>query len=415
MGHSLASRRSWLRHSTCVALMTVGLGVFSPLSGARAVDQVTSRSLEELKKEIVDRAARKPQRSPADKVKVSDVEEAVAAIKTMDRDDWARGFMLPAERHFAEGRKLEAEGKIEQARESFITAYRLFKIGHYPTNNSSEKQRAYERGLEAFLAYGRYLEPRLEVVRIPFEGKEIVGYLRLPKAAGKVPLVYFATALDSRKEEWTERNEDLLDKGIGIFVTDMPGTGQAPIKVDVDAERMFSAALDYLTKRPEVDAGRIAFYGGSWSGYWAVKMSIVERERLRAVVAQGLPAHYYFQPEWQTTALKTPEYLMDLLPARSMIYQVDGLEAFLAYGPKLSLKTLGVLDKPSTRLLLVNGAKDTQVPIADLHVVAQTVPGAPKEAWINPEGRHMGSDAKMGSEDIRREVVTPWLVKMLKN
>lgn len=415
MSHSLASRHAWLRHSTCVALMAFGLATFSPMSGARAVDQVTSRSLEELKKEIVDRAARKPQRSPADKVKTSDVEEAVAAIKTMDRDDWARGFMLPAERHFAEGRKLEAEGKIEQAKEAFITAYRLFKIGHYPTNNSPEKQRAYERGLDAFLAYGKYLEPKLEVVRIPFEGKEIVGYLRLPKASGKVPLVYFATALDSRKEEWTERNEDLLDKGIGIFVTDMPGTGQAPIKVDVDAERMFSAALDYLTKRPEVDAGRIAFYGGSWSGYWAVKMSIVERARLRAVVAQGLPAHHYFQPEWQTTALKTPEYLMDLLPARSMIYQVEGLEAFLAYGPKLSLKTLGVLDKPSTRLLLVNGAKDTQVPIADLHLVAQTVPGAPKEAWINPEGRHMGSDLKMGSEDIRREVVTPWLVKMLKN
>ncbi len=415
MGHSFASRRSWLRHSTCLAPMAFGLGMLSSLSGALAVDQVTSRSLEELKKEIVDRAARKPQRSPADKVKVSDVEEAVAAIKTKDRDDWARGFMVPAERHFAEGRKLEAEGKIEQAREAFITAYRLFKIGHYPTNNSPEKQRAYERGLDAFLAYGKYLEPKLEVVRIPFEGKEIVGYLRLPKSSGKVPLVYFATALDSRKEEWTERNEDLLDKGIGIFVTDMPGTGQAPIKVDVSSERMFSAALDYLTKRPEIDAGRIAFYGGSWSGYWAVKMSIVERERLRAVVAQGLPAHHYFQPEWQTTALKTPEYLMDLLPARSVIYQVDGLEAFLAYGPKLSLKTLGILDKPSTRLLLVNGAKDTQVPIADLHLVAQTVPGAPKEVWINPEGRHMGGDLKMGSEDIRREVVTPWLVRMLKN
>ena len=142
MGHSLASWHAWPRHSTCVALMTFGLAIFSPMSGARAVDQVTSRSLEELKKEIVDRAARKPQRSPADKVKTSDVEEAVAAIKTMDRDDWARGFMLPAERHFAEGRKLEAEGKIEQARESFITAYRLFKIGHYPTNNSPEKQRA---------------------------------------------------------------------------------------------------------------------------------------------------------------------------------------------------------------------------------------------------------------------------------
>jgi fermentation-respiration switch protein FrsA (DUF1100 family) len=65
-------------------------------------------------------------------------------------------------------------------------------------------------------------------------------------------------------------------------------------------------------------------------------------------------------------------------------------------------------------LLVVNGAKDTQVPIADLHLVAQTVPGAPKEAWINPEGRHMGSDNKIGSEDIKAQIVTPWLVKKLK-
>ena len=398
----------------CKVSLSLGL-VIGLTSSAFAIDQVTVRSLQELKQEIIDRAEKKPQRSPAVKVEGKDIREAVAAIQTMDRDDWAKGFMIPAERHFAEGRKAEAEGKIDAARESYLAAYRLFKIAHYPTNNSPQKQKAYERGVESFLAYAKFLTPKLEVVRIPFEGKEIVGYLRLPKAEGKkVPLVYFATALDSRKEEWAERNEDLLDEGIGIFVTDMPGTGQAPIKVDVNSERMFSAALDYLSQRPEIDAKRLGFYGGSWSGYWAVKMSIVERARLKAVVAQGLPAHHYFHPEWQTIALKTPEYLMDLLPARSMIYGVEGLDAFLAYGPKLSLKTLGVLDKPSTQLLVVNGAKDTQVPIADLHLVAQTVPGAPKEAWINPEGRHMGSDNKIGSEDIKAQIVTPWLVKKLK-
>ena len=142
MSHFLASQHVRLRHSACAALMTFGLALVSPVSGALAVDQVTSRSLDELKNEIVDRAARKPQRSPAEKVKPADVQEAVAAIKTMDRDDWALGFMGPAERHFAEGRKLEAEGKIEQAREAFISAYRLFKIAHYPTNNSPQKQRA---------------------------------------------------------------------------------------------------------------------------------------------------------------------------------------------------------------------------------------------------------------------------------
>ena len=44
--------------------------------------------------------------------------------------------------------------------------------------------------LAAFLAHARFFDPPLEVVHIPFEGKEIIGYLRLPKnAAGPVPLV----------------------------------------------------------------------------------------------------------------------------------------------------------------------------------------------------------------------------------
>lgn len=310
--------------------IAVAAALLALVTPALAVDQVTTRSIDELKAEIVERSARQPQRSPAASTKPDDVREAVSHIRTLDRDEWAKGYMVPAGRYMAQGRKLESEGRTKDAREAFIAAYRLYKIAHYPTNNSPEKQKAYEKGLEAFLAYAKYLEPKLEVVRIPFEGKEIVGYLRLPKGAGRHPLVYFATALDSRKEEWAERNEDLLDDGVGIFVTDMPGTGQAPIKVDVDAERMFSAALDYLVKRPEIDASRIGFYGGSWSGYWAVKLSVVERARLRAVASQGLPAHFYFQPEWQKVAVNTPEYLMDLLPARSMIYGVEGLDAFLA-------------------------------------------------------------------------------------
>src|SRR4051794_6221776 len=138
---------------------------------AFAIDQVTTRSLDELKAEIVSRAERQPQRSPAANLKPQDVKEAVAAIKTLDRDDWARGFMGVADRYMASGRKLEAEGKIAEAREAFIDAYRLYKVGHYPTNNSPEKQKAYDKGIEAFLAYARYLEPKPEVVRIPFEGK----------------------------------------------------------------------------------------------------------------------------------------------------------------------------------------------------------------------------------------------------
>ena len=49
------------------------------------------------------------------------------------------------------------------------------------------------------------LRYRLEVVRIPFEGGEIVGYLRLPANASRpVPLVLAISGLDSRKETVAE-------------------------------------------------------------------------------------------------------------------------------------------------------------------------------------------------------------------
>ena len=363
---------------------------------------------------ILQRAERKPQRSPAVEIDPADIRAAIASIKTLDRDEWGRGFNAVAEKYLDEAKKAEAARNSAKAKETFIRAYRLYKAAHYPTNNSPEKQKAYEKGIEAFLAYAKYLDPKLEVVKIPFEGKEIVGYLRMPKAAGKHPLVFISTALDGRKEETMERNDELLASGVGVFVVDMPGTGQAPIKGDVDSERMFIAALDHLVKRPDVDADRLGYMGGSWSGYWATKMAIVGAKRFKGVVAQGLPVHYYFQPEWQKVAVNTPEYLMDLLPARAMVYGVSTLDEFLAYGPKMSLKTQGLLDKPSAPMLLVNGTNDTQVPIADLHLVASTVPGGVKETWVNPNGGHMGADREWGSDRIRKEVTTPWLVKKLK-
>jgi esterase FrsA len=381
---------------------------------APAADMVTTRTLDQLKEEVIKRASEVPQRSLVDGLKLEEVREALAQIKSLDRDEWARAWMTIGDRYMVVGRAAEQAGKTADAQQDFITAARYFKFGHYPTDNSPDKKKSYAKGIEAFLAYARYLDPPLEVVKIPFEGKEIVGYLRLPKTSAPAPLVFLVTALDSRKEEWAERNDDYLSQGIGIFVADMPGTGQAPIKADETAERMFSRVLDYFATRREIDSKRIGFYGGSWSGYWAVKLAVVERARLKAVVAQGLPVHHYFTPEWQKVAVNTPEYLMDLLPARAMVYGVDTLEQFLAYGPRMSLKNQGILEREAAPILMVNGLKDSQVPIDDLYLAFTSLKGSVKEAWANPDGMHMGRSADWSTQRIRSDIVAPWMIRHLK-
>src|SRR5205085_3998867 len=282
-------------------------------------------------------------------------------VRSLDRDEWAAAFSAIAQRHAAAAAAAEAAGQAQKAHDEYMAAWRLYSFARWPTPNSPGKQQAYAQALDAFRHAMRYMQPAPQVVRIPFEGKEIVGYLRMPqRVQGRVPLVMSISALDSRKEENIERSDLLVARGVAVFAIDMPGTGEAPVKVDVDSERMFSRALDALIARPDIDASRIAVQGVSWSGYWAAKLAIVERQRIKAAVVQGGPAHGYFQPEWQLKALGTREYLFDLPAARQAIYGARDIDEFLAYGPKLSLQRLGLLDQPSAPMLLVNGERDTQ-------------------------------------------------------
>jgi hypothetical protein len=58
-------------------------------------------------------------------------------------------------------------------------------------------------------------------------------------------------------------------------------------------------------------------------------------------------------------------------------------------------------------MLVVNGEKDTQVPIADLYLLLRT--GTPKSAWVNPAGGHTGRSKEWDEEKITDAVVVPWL------
>src|SRR6185369_10841879 len=139
----------------------------------------------------------------------------------------------------------------------------------------------------------------IETVRIPFESKELVAYLRLPQKVRPAPLVFRINGLDTRKDDVAANTDAYLKLGIGIFAIDMPGTGQAPVLIDVGAERMFSRALDYLQTRKDIDSKRIVVQGQSWSGYWAAVLAYTEKDRLRGAVVHGCGIHGYFQPEWQ--------------------------------------------------------------------------------------------------------------------
>lgn len=372
------------------------------------------RTLDEVKVEALTRAENGMY--PLIGLDPADVREAFASIQHMDNDEWAAAFSKVADRYNAQAKAAEPSDPAK-ARELYIRAWRLYSFGRWPVPASEGKKLAYAKALEAFHNASKFLDPPMETVKIPFEGKEIIGYMRLPKnAAGPVPVLIAISGLDSRKEDMANNYGAILQYGVGFIALDSPGTGQSPVKAGVNAEREFSKVLDYLQTRPDVDKSRIGMVGQSFGAYWATKLAIVEHDRLRAVVAQSPPVDGMFQREFLLNRLQgNREYLFGMASAMEAILDnVTTIDRCVDEMEKLSLVKQGLLGKPTAPMLIIAGALDTQVPISDAYLLLSNG-DVPKEAWINPHGGHLGRQVKVWPDPvILKKVIVPWLGRTLE-
>jgi len=385
------------------------------------------RPLEALKQEAQARADRNAY--PLIGLKPDEVREALGAIHSLERDDWAAAWSAIGDRYMARAQAALARDPAA-ADADFLQAWRYYSFARWPVPNAPGKQQAYDKALAAFLAHGRLLDPPLAVVRVPFEekagegkagegkageGKEIVGYMQMPPGGKPAPLVIAVSGLDSRKEDMAERFAPMLAAGVGYLALDAPGTGQSPVKAAPGAERTLVAAIDAVLKRPDIDARRVALYGGSFGAYWATLLAATERPRWRGVVAQSPPVRDSFTRARTLALADNREYLFDYVPAQLFTY--DGaatLEQLADLRERMTLDKLGLLEAPMAPLLVIGGVRDTQVAISDIDLLLHSGT-TPKEAWINPVGGHMGRDAAAWPDPvIFKKITMPWLLRALE-
>jgi esterase FrsA len=401
------------RFVTRVATAALLLLIAAGFSSGLFAQQRQERTIEEIKEEAVKRA--QTGMYPLIGLDPADVQEALSNVKTRDMDEWAMAFQHVGDRYMNEAKSLEKSDPAK-ANADYIRAWRVYSFGRWPIPASPKKKEDYAKAIEAFLAHAKFWDPPLQVVRIPFEGSEIIGYMRLPKnASGPVPMVIAVNGLDSRKEDLTESFAAILPYGIGFIAIDGPGTGQCPIKASPTADRLLSKVIDYLQTRPEVDKSRIAFHGVSWGAYWGTKMAVVERDRLKAVSVQSPPADLFFTKKFLTeNLLGNREYLFDQVPALMAIFDdVHTVDDIANIFEKMSLVNQHIVGKPTAPMLIIAGVKDTQVPISDIYEL-MSAGDVPKDAWINPSGGHLGRQVKVWPDPvIFRKVLLPWLAQHL--
>ena len=213
------------------------------------------------------------------------------------------------------------------------------------------------------------------MIELPFSGRPGEGdrlrfYLTRPvDGPSRPPVAMVWAGIDTWKEEMHGRLGALLrSRGFAVLLVDMPGVGQSPVLAGPDAERQWTPIFDWLAGRNDLDGARCAAIGGSFGGYWAMKLAYTHRERLSCSVNWGGGVHITFTPKWQQKSRNASSYLMDLIAARAAIFGGETFEDYVARCPELSLLSQGLLDQPCAPLLLVNGRDDVQNWIDDIYL-----------------------------------------------
>lgn len=212
--------------------------------------------------------------------------------------NWIYEFSQAAGRYLKQGRAHEQEGETESARKAYLRSARYYSIASYPHLKGDEL--AEQAQVQANLAYreaGRLLPVPLKELKIPFRGKELLGYLHLPTDAHPVPIVMMSGSIDSLQIDFFRMYEQCLAPlGIGMLTLDMPGIGySSQFPLVQDSSRLHQAALHYLREQvPWADSQRIGMIGMRLGGNVAARLAYLEPMHLKAVICIAPGLHQFF-------------------------------------------------------------------------------------------------------------------------
>jgi dipeptidyl aminopeptidase/acylaminoacyl peptidase len=153
------------------------------------------------------------------------------------------------------------------------------------------------------------------------------------------------------------------------------GYGKAYLAADNGVKREealkdIGATLDFIAGRPELDAGRIGVYGGSYGGYMTLATAAFYAKRVRvAVDVVGISS----LPSFLTT---TQPYRRDLRRAE---YGDERDPAVRAVQERIS--PLGSVGQIEAELFVQQGKNDPRVPQSEAEQIVQAVRARGKDVW----------------------------------
>jgi len=316
----------------------------------------------------------------ANGVVLADFEEITGGLQSYD--DWCAAWSTRAAHHEQLGREALARGHTLTAGECLQRAGVYYHFASFLfVHDLPQMKAAHMKGVACRQAALPHLRPPGERVEIPYQGGMLPGILRKPAGIDKPPVVVMALGLDSTKEEGDAYETPFLARGMATLIFEGPGQGESQYDFAIrgDYEVPAGAVIDYVERRPDLDATRIGMWGVSLGGYYAPRAAAFDK-RIRACIALGGPF------DWGAAWDGLPELTREAFRVRS---HSRTPEEARAAARTLSLE--GIARNISCPIFIVNGRRDRIVPAADAERLAREVKG-PVTLMLIEDGNHIATN-----------------------
>ena len=205
--------------------------------------------------------------------------------------DASPAFEAVARRREAKAQAAEKDGAVVTARENYFMASIHWGAAQWPIDENDAQNRFYNgRKRQCYTKYAALADHRVEAAWIPLPGgPSLPAWFHLPPGyqSGRIPVVVSLPGMDSFKEMGVAMYGDRwLSRGLGVLALDGPGQYESPV-LDIYFSMAAwiatgTAAVDWLTARPEVDAARIGLSGTSFGSFFGT-IAAGHEPRLRAI------------------------------------------------------------------------------------------------------------------------------------
>ena len=314
-------------------------------------------------------------------------------------DEWCREWCLNADAHRERAVRAEAAGNLISAGEAFIAAALSYHFGKFVFQDYRDEYTAASlKSVEAFARGIAYLDPNAVRVEIALDGATMVGTLRKPVGVDRPALILLLAGLDSTKEEFFWWEKVFLKRGLATFSLDGPGQGECGFRSTIrhDYEAAVSEVLDVLTKRTDLDPGRIGLAGVSLGGYYAPRAAAFEK-RVKAAVGNCGP--WNFGECWDT---------LPSLTRAAFQYHSGAKDEAGAKAKAGTLSLEGVADRIKQPLLVIQGRLDRLIPAEQAEKIVRAV-GKNATLAMFENGNHVCNNIPF----IYRPLTADWLKEKL--